>query len=68
MVSNAQATVVTSTAYVSGAAAAALVIGTAVIAEASGPQPVPELAPSRTVALQDCTKPVDFSLGNLRCR
>jgi hypothetical protein len=70
VVSNAQATVVTSTAYVSGAAAAALVIGTAVIAEASGPQPqpVPEMAPERAVALQDCTQPVDFSSGNLRCR
>jgi hypothetical protein len=68
VVSNAHAVVVTSTAYVSGTAAAALVIGTAVIAEASGPQPVPEMAPARTVALQDCTKPVDFSAGNLRCR
>ena len=70
VVNNAHAVAVTSTAYVSGAAAAALVIGTAAIAEASGPQPqpVPEMAPQRTVALQDCTKPVDFSTGNLRCR
>lgn len=31
-------------------------------------QPVPEMAPERGVALQDCTKPVDLSAGNLRCR
>ena len=68
VVGNAHAVVVTSNAYVSGTAAAALVIGTAAIAEGSGPQPVPEMAPARTVALQDCTKPVDLSIGNLRCR
>jgi hypothetical protein len=31
-------------------------------------QPVPGMAPERRVALQDCTKPVDLSAGNLRCR
>jgi hypothetical protein len=28
----------------------------------------PELAPSRTISEQDCTKPFDYSLGNLRCK
>lgn len=30
--------------------------------------PAPELAPDRRVSEQDCTQPVDFSAGNLRCR
>ena len=29
---------------------------------------VPELDPSRRVSEQDCTQPVDYSLGNLRCK
>src|SRR5712664_3313528 len=28
----------------------------------------PELAPSRMINEQDCTKPFDYSLGNLRCK
>jgi hypothetical protein len=28
----------------------------------------PELDPTRKVNVQDCTKPVDFSAGNLSCR
>ena len=31
-------------------------------------EPVPPLAPARTVVEQDCAKPVDWSAGNLRCR
>ena len=31
------------------------------------PRP-PEMAPDRRVREQDCTKPVDYSLGNIRCR
>ena len=30
--------------------------------------PAPELAASRRVSEQDCSKPVDLSLGNLRCK
>jgi hypothetical protein len=30
--------------------------------------PAPELAPDRRVSEQDCTRPVDFFAGNLRCR
>ena len=35
--------------------------------EAEGRQP-PEMAPDRKVSEQDCSKPVDFSLGNIRCK
>ena len=28
----------------------------------------PEMDPNRRVSEQDCTKPLDFSLGNIRCR
>ena len=28
----------------------------------------PEMDPSRKVSEQDCTKPVDFTLGNIRCK
>ena len=28
----------------------------------------PELAPDRVVSEQDCTRPVDLTLGNLRCK
>ena len=33
----------------------------------SGPRP-PEMAAERKVSEQDCTKPVDYSLGNIRCK
>jgi hypothetical protein len=29
---------------------------------------VPELDPNRKVSEQDCTKPLDYSLGNIRCK
>jgi hypothetical protein len=29
---------------------------------------VPELHPNRKVSEQDCTKPLDYSLGNIRCK
>ena len=32
------------------------------------PSPKAELDPSRTVSEQDCTRPIDITLGNLRCR
>lgn len=28
----------------------------------------PEMAPDRKVSEQDCTKPIDWSAGNLRCK
>jgi hypothetical protein len=33
-----------------------------------GTPPTPEMDPSRRINEQDCTKPVDFSAGNLRCK
>ena len=32
------------------------------------PRSVPELDPNRKVSEQDCTKPLDYSLGNIRCK
>jgi hypothetical protein len=29
---------------------------------------VTEMAPDRRVSEQDCTKPLDYSLGNIRCK
>ena len=29
---------------------------------------VPELDPSRRVSEQDCSKPIDFTRGNIRCK
>jgi hypothetical protein len=68
-------------AQLSGAAAVAF-IGLAVIAgstyyddERSTPltglgdlRRVPEMAPDRKVSEQDCTKPLDYTLGNIRCK
>ena len=31
-------------------------------------RPVPELDPHRRVSEQDCTRPLDLSLGNIRCK
>jgi hypothetical protein len=33
-----------------------------------GPPRAPELAPGRRISEQDCSKPVDLTLGNLRCK
>jgi hypothetical protein len=35
--------------------------------ESSARRP-PEMAPDRRVSEQDCTKPLDYSLGNIRCK
>lgn len=32
------------------------------------PEPAPDMAPDRRVNEQDCSKPVDFFAGNLRCK
>ena len=58
---------------VSSATATALTVGltTAVIVnEELGTErvPPPELAPDRIVSEQDCTKPIDETAGNLRCK
>ena len=69
------------TVQVDGGATLATVVTLAVIAasvaeiERSGfptfsdnPRAVPEMAPNRKVSEQDCTKPIDYSLGNIRCK
>jgi len=66
---------------VDGGAVLATVVTLAVIAasaseiERSGlpsisdnPRAVPEMAPNRKVSEQDCTKPLDYTLGNIRCK
>jgi len=64
--------------HIHGADALAAALGLAVIAgvaanefgyySASNPRYVPEMDPSRRVSEQDCSKPVDWSLGNIRCK
>jgi hypothetical protein len=34
----------------------------------NSPEVAPPLAPDRRVSEQDCTKPLDYSLGNIRCK
>jgi hypothetical protein len=36
--------------------------------DAGSSQRPPDMAPDRRVSEQDCTKPIDFSLGNIRCK
>jgi hypothetical protein len=42
--------------------------GTAVRAQYLDPRNVPPLDPGRDVSEQDCTKPVDLTRGNLKCK
>ena len=67
---------------VSAAIIVGTVAAAAAVSEASNPspgpnygmfsdwtsRPVPPMAAEREVGLQDCTKPIDLSAGNLRCR
>ena len=66
------------TSVVTSGAAAAIVIGTAVIGSTTDSgepsfsewfwqRPAPAMDPNRTVSEQDCTQPISGS-GNLRCR
>jgi hypothetical protein len=71
VVSNASSVAPSAPFNASGGVAAVMLIGTAAIAASQGtssPQPVPAMAPEREVHLQDCTKPIDLTAGNLRCR
>jgi hypothetical protein len=64
-----------------GGAAAVALIGLAVIANSTyddaratpftglGEQRrAPDMAPDRKISEQDCTKPLDYTLGNIRCK
>ena len=66
---------------VTGAAALVAVVGLTVIAgttydDAPGTpftglgeqRRPPEMAPDRKISVQDCTKPLDYTLGNIRCK
>jgi hypothetical protein len=35
---------------------------------AESPSRAPEMAPGRKVSEQDCTRPLDYSRGNIRCK
>jgi len=52
---------------------AATVLGLGIVAGAiygyeTQREATPELAPDRKVSEQDCTRPIDPTLGNLRCK
>ena len=64
-------------AHFSGASGLAAVLAASVLAasmieyERSGAEGRPsavEMDPARKVSEQDCTQPIDWSLGNIRCR
>ena len=65
-------------AHIHGGHELALAFGVALIAAGiyetertggiSSTRAVPELDPSRRVSEQDCTKPLDYTLGNIRCK
>jgi hypothetical protein len=58
--------------HISGGAALATVVGISVLAAGvygyDNSRSVPEMAPDRKVSEQDCTKPLDYTLGNIRCK
>jgi len=68
------------TVQVYGSTGAANVLGVAIIAGgiyevarsgvsfASESRRAPEMAPDRKVSEQDCSKPLDYTLGNIRCK
>lgn len=55
-----------------GGAALAAVVGISALAAGvygyENPRVVPEMAPDRRISEQDCTKPLDYTLGNIRCK
>ena len=55
----------------SGGGGGAVMLGTGVIAGRAvytDPRYVPPMDPARDVSEQDCTKPVDLTRGNLKCK
>jgi hypothetical protein len=57
---------------VDGGRSLAAVVGLSALAAgiyaAEWSRPSPELDPERRVSEQDCSKPVDYTLGNIRCK
>jgi len=61
--------------YAEGGRGLAALLGLSILASGiyemeriDAPQSAPELAPDRRISEQDCTKPLDYSLGNIRCK
>jgi hypothetical protein len=66
--------------HTDAAGALALLVGAAIVANnlypldsetgflSTSSRYVPELDPSRRVSEQDCSKPIDFTRGNIRCK
>ncbi len=55
----------------SGGGGGAVMLGTGVVAGRAlytDPRYVPPMDPARDVSEQDCTKPVDLTRGNLKCK
>ena len=71
---------VNSTVQVHGSSGLAAALGIAILATgvyevarsgvffASDSNRPPDMAPDRKVSEQDCSKPLDYSLGNIRCK
>ena len=69
---------VNSTVQVHGSSGLAAALGIAVLAAGAyevarsglvfSSNAVPEMAPDRKVSEQDCSKPLDYTLGNIRCK
>ena len=60
-------------AHIEGGRGLATFLGLSILAagivESEGnPNYAPEMAPDRKVSEQDCTKPIDYTLGNIRCK
>jgi hypothetical protein len=57
---------------VDGGRSLAAVVGLSALAAgiytAEWARPSPELDPERRVSEQDCSKPIDYTLGNIRCK
>jgi hypothetical protein len=67
-VTGAKATLTVSTTNTTSPAVAfaSLLLFAAAVSDESS-RPAPELDPDRKISEQDCTRPVDYSLGNIRC-
>ena len=55
---------------INGGAALATVVGISILAAGvyENPRAAPEMAPDRRISEQDCTKPLDYTRGNIRCK
>jgi hypothetical protein len=63
--------------YIQGGALGAMILAAMLLSTVVEGQPptltygdarAPEMTADRSISVQDCTKPIDFTAGNLRCR